>query len=537
VAGAERAERGSVRRLNRAEYNNTLRDLLGVSFRPADDFPADDTSDGFDTIAGALSVSPTLVEKYLLAAERAVAAAAGDPRLWRRLRTPPAQDDVPFVLRGPPPRRNDPVKGLRPDAADGAAALRALEIDRAYAALQAFTDRAYRRPVTHAEMARLMRFVETALLGGESADAGLKLAIQAVLVSPHFLFRVEAHAEGPASDFALAARLSYFLWSSTPDGELYRLAARGELREPRTLVRQVRRMLHDPRSRSLAENFGGQWLQTRALPASAPDPALFPQFDNDLRAAMRQETERFLDFLVRTDRSILELLGADYTFVNERLARHYGLAGVRGERFRRVPLAGTPRGGILTHASVLTATSGPTRTSPVKRGRWVLENILGSAVPPPPPGVDDLRAPAGPALSLRRRLEQHRSRAGCASCHARMDALGCGLENFDAVGAWRDRDGGAAVDASGELPDGQRFAGAAGLRAGLLRRPDRFARCLTEKLLVYALGRPLTAADRPAVDRIVRHAGRNGYRFSSLLVALVRSDLFLQPGHRPGAVP
>jgi hypothetical protein len=537
LPGDDRAARAGIRRLNRGEYNNTIRDLVGVYFRPADDFPADDTGDGFDTIGGVLSVSPTLIEKYLLAAEKVVESAAADPQLWRRLSTPPVGDYIPYVLRGVPPLSNDAVKAPRQEPADGPTASRAAEIDRTYAALRAFADRAYRRPVTHAEMYRLMRFVEAALNGAEEADAGLKLAVKAVLVSPHFLFRIEADPDRPTSDFGLATRLSYFLWSSMPDEELFRLAAGGQLRDARTLVRQVRRMLRDPRSRALAENFGGQWLQTRALAQSAPDPALFSRFDDELRAAMQGETEHFIDFLIREDRSVLEVLTADFTFVNERLARHYGIPGVRGEEFRRVPLAGTPRAGVLTHAGVLTVTSGPTRTSPVKRGKWMLENVLGTPVPSPPPGVDDLKVQGAKALTLRERLEQHRSRVGCASCHARMDPLGYGLENFDAVGAWRDRDGETPIDPSGTLPDGQRFRGVAELRAILTEQPERFARCLTEKLLVYSLGRGLTPADRPAVNRIVRHAGRNGYRFSSLVIALVRSDPFQKRNIRPGGVP
>jgi hypothetical protein len=541
LAGAlsedDRAVRATLRRLNRTEYDNTIRDLVGADFHPAADFPADDTSDGFDTIGGVLSVSPTLIEKYLVAAETVVEAAAADPHLWRRLTSPPAGNSVPFVLRGPPPRRNEAVKGLRPKASDDQAALRAAEIDRTYTALQAFADRAYRRPITHAEMYRLMRFVEAALNEGKKADVGLKLALKAVLVSPHFLFRVEADPDRLTSDFELAVRLSYFLWSSMPDEELFRLAAPGQLRDSRTLVQQVRRMLRDPRSRALAANFGGQWLQTRALARSAPDPALFPQFDKELRTAMQEETERFLDFLIHEDRSVLDLLTADYTFMNERLARHYCIPGVRGEEFRRISLAGTPRAGVLTHASVLTVTSGPTRTSPVRRGKWVLENILGTPVPPPLPGVDNLKSQGGRASTLRERLEEHRSRAECASCHGRMDPLGYALENFNAVGAWRDRDAATPIDPSGTLPDGRQFRGVAHLRALLIEQPERFTRCLTEKLLVYALGRGLTPADRQAVTRIVRHARRNGYRFSSLVIALVQSDPFLKQNSHPGGIP
>jgi hypothetical protein len=537
LSGDGRAAPASIRRLNRSEFNNTIRDLVGVQFRPADDFPADDTDDGFDTIGGVLTVSPTLIEKYLLAAERVVEAAANDPQLWRRLSTPPAEDYIPFVLRGTPPQRNAAVKAQLQAPADELTAFRAAEIDRTYAALQAFADRAYRRPITHAEMHRLMRFVEEALNDGEKADAGLKLALKAVLVSPHFLFRVEGNPDRLTSDFELATRLSYFLWSSLPDEEVFRLAARGQLRDAHTLVQQVRRMLRDPRSRALGENFGGQWLQTRALAQSAPDPALFPQFDNELRTAMQQETEHFIDFLIREDRSVMELLAADYSFVNERLASHYGIPEVRGKEFQQVSLAGTPRAGVLTHASLLTVTSGPTRTSPVKRGKWMLENILGTPVASPPPGVDDLKIQGAAALTLRERLEQHRSRAECASCHARMDPLGYGLENFDAVGAWRDRDGEAPIDPSGALPDGQRFRSFAELRAGLIEQPERFTRCLTEKLLVYALGRRLTPADRLAVNRIVRHAGRNGQRFSSLVIALIRSDPFQKRNNRIGGIP
>jgi hypothetical protein len=531
------APRAVVRRLNRAEYNNTIRELVGVRFLPADDFPADDTGDGFDPMAGVLSVSPTLIEKYLLAAERVVESAANDPELWARLSSPPAEDFIPYVLRGTPPQRGDTIKPQQQVAMDEEAARRAAEIDRAYGALQAFIDRAYRRPVTHAEMYRLMRFVEAALNDGENADDGLKLALKAVLVSPQFLFRTGAHLPRPGDDFELASRLSYFLWSSMPDEELFRLAARGQLRDPRTLVGQVRRMLRDPRSRALAENFGGQWLQTRALAQSAPDPVLFPQFDNDLRRAMQDETERFLDHLIREDRSVLELLTGDYTFVNERLARHYGIPGVQGPEFRRVSLAGTPRAGVLTHASVLTLTSGPTHTSPVKRGKWVMENILGTPVPSPPPGADDLKVRDGGSLTPRERLEQHRARAECAACHARMDPLGYALENFDAVGAWRDHDGGASIDAHGTLPDGWEFRGVAGLRAVLVQQPERFIRCLAQKLLAYALGRALTPADRSAVDRIVRHPSHNGHRVSSLVIALVRGDLFQERAPHSGVTP
>jgi len=528
------AGRVTLRRLNRAEYDNTIRDLVGVSIAPAADFPADDTADGFDTNADVLSISPLLTEKYLSAAETVIAAAASALDVWSRLTHKPAEDFVPFALRGAPPLRADAVKNQRVEAAEPSA--EAAEMARYFDALRAFADRAFRRPCTHAEMARLMRFVETAVANGDGAEAGFKLALTAVLVSPHFLFRVELDPQdGRApdrrlTDFELASRLSYFVWSSLPDDELFRTAASGKLSAPFTLNAQVRRMIRDPKSRALADHFAGQWLQTRALTSAA--------LGSDLRHAMRTETELFFDHIVREDRSALDLLTGEYTFVNDRLARHYGLPGVEGTEFRRVSLAGTGRAGVLTHASVLTVTSGPTGTSPVKRGRWVLENLLGAPPPPPPPGADAL-PDAGPGRPLTRRaqFEQHRARSECASCHTRMDPLGFGLENFDLVGAWRDRDGDAVVDASGVLPDGRSFRGPAELRAVLAAAPTDFARCLTGKLMTYALGRSLRAADRSSVNRIVRHAARNGYRFSSLIIALVRSDPFLMRRVAEGGTP
>jgi hypothetical protein len=534
-----------LRRLNRVEYDNTIRDLTGVSVRLAADFPADDTGDGFDTLGGVLSVSPTLVEKYLAAAERVVDAASRDPALWHRL-TDAGQDDyIPFALRGTPPQRELAVKGVQSAPAEPAEAARTADKDRAYAALRWFADRAYRRPVTHAELTRLMHFVEGAINRGERADVGLKLAFQAVLASPHFLFKVEGDRAGAPgddgnrlNDFELATRLSYFLWSRMPDDELFRLAAAGRLHESRVLVTEVRRMLKDPMSRALAENFAGQWLQTRGLPATTRDPATFPDFDAGLATAMRTETELFFDHVVREDRNVTELLTADYTFVNERLARHYGVPGITGNEFRRISLAGTGRAGLLTQAGVLTVTSGPTRTSPVKRGKWVLENLLGTPALAPPPGVDTLEeTAAGRGTSLRERLKAHRSRSNCAACHDRLDPLGLVLEHYDAVGAWRDRDGDATIDDSGALPDGRTFRGPTELAALLAERPDEFIGCLTRKLMTYGLGRSLGPADRAAVDGVVRHANRNGYRFSSLIIALVRSEPFRSRSTQPEAAP
>jgi Protein of unknown function (DUF1592)/Protein of unknown function (DUF1588)/Protein of unknown function (DUF1585)/Protein of unknown function (DUF1587)/Protein of unknown function (DUF1595) len=544
-AGSERPAQPAVslRRLNRSEYNNTICDLVGVPFRPADDFPPDDTSEGFDTIGATLSLSPTLIEKYLSAAETVIERAASDPSLWQRIASPPLQDFIPYALRGTPPQKADAVKDLLPDRQDDAAAqARSAEIDRAYAALQAFADRAYRRPITHAEINRLMHFVEATLEAGQGVDPGLKQAFQAVLVSSHFLFRIESEESSLApnrgrrlSDFELATRLSYFLWSSMPDEELFKLAALDQLHEPKTLVRQVRRMLQNPRAFALTENFAGQWLQTRALTEVTRDHSLFPSFDEELRDAMRRESELFFDDLVRHDRSVLDLVGGEYAYVNERLARHYGIGMISGPEFRRVSLAGTGRAGVLTQGSLLCVTSGPTATSPVKRGKWILENFLGMSVPPPPPGFDTLARAQSQSMSLRQRLELHRSKSECASCHARMDPLGFGLENFDACGAWRDRDGGVPIDASGTLPNGRSFRGPAELRSLLLEQPDVFLRCFTEKLMVYALGRSLTLTDRAAVDGIVRRAARNDYRFSSLVIALVRSEPFTtkQAGGEP----
>jgi hypothetical protein len=527
------AEGVTVRRLNRAEYNNSIRDLIGLDLRPADDFPADDVGDGFDNNGAVLSLPPILLEKYLAAAERVVDAAFLSEATRRRLLNPPAEDTIPSSYRRITlPEREHVRERLVLSAADLPPPDPAEEDrQRAYLVLRAFADRAYRRPVTHDEVNRLLRFVEEAQRSGDGCEHGIRVAFQAVLCSPQFLFRLESAAagsdDGRVNDFELATRLSYFLWSSTPDEELFTHAARGTLRRGNTLAVQVRRMLRDPKSRALAENFAGQWLQTRGLQEFTPDPAHFPDFDEALRGAMIRETELFFDAVVREDRSVLDFLNADYTFVNERLARHYGLPGVRGDEFRRASLACTPRGGVLTHASVLAVTSNPTRTSPVKRGKWVLENLLGSPPPAPPPGVEELKEPEkAEGTSLRRQLERHRSKPDCAACHAGMDPLGLGLESFDAVGAWRARDGGQPIDDSGALPDGRTFDGPAGLRTVLLERRQAFARCLTEKLLTYAIGRGVRRSDRHAVADVARKLAANEYRFSALVLALVHSRPF-----------
>ena len=397
-----------------------------------------------------------------------------------------------------------------------------------------FARRAYRRPVAAQELDRLAALAQSARKQGASFEHSVKIALQAVLVSPHFLFRGELQPDPDnpnvrrsVDDFALASRLSYFLWSTMPDDRLFALAEQKRVRKD--LAPEVRRMLRDPKSQQFVQNFGGQWLQTRNLDLIAPDAQVFASFDPDLRAAMRIETEIFLASVIAEDRSVLDLLNADYTFVNERLARHYGMAGVHGPEFRKVSLKGTGRAGVLTHAGVLTVTSNPTRTSPVKRGKWVLENLLAQAPPPPPPTVPPLdeTKEAAAGASLRQRMEQHRADPMCSSCHSVMDPIGFSLEHFDGIGAWRHQDGSFPVDASGLLPSGERFDGAEGLTRLLVeKRRDQFVRCLAEKVLTYALGRGLEYYDRCALDRITERVARDKYRFSSLIMAAVESVPF-----------
>ncbi len=531
--------RVTIRRLNRTEYNNTIRDLIGLDLRPADDFPADDVGYGFDNIADVLATPPILVEMELAAAEAVIDAAFRDQAARRRIMTPPV-DAVPLAFRKytPPVRSVTGSKGLRTTVAT-AVDPELVRQQRVYDILRAFVDRAFRRPATHDELTRLLTIVLAAEKDGEDPEAALRLALRAVLASPPFLFRLEQvrdPASAPAGDFDLASRLSYFLWSSLPDDELYQLAARGELRQRANLRAQVRRMLADPRAQALSANFAGQWLQTRRTVEIAPDPTLYPEFDDALRSAMIRETQLFCRSIQEEDRSILDFLDADYTFVNERLARHYGIGGVSGAEFRRVSLAGTPRGGVLTQASILAVTSNPTRTSPVKRGKWILENILGTPPAPPPSGVEALKegGAAGSSGTLRDRMERHRTDPACASCHRQMDPLGFALENFDAVGAWRTVEDGRPIDATGKLPAGRDFRGAEGLRAVLRPRRDAFARCLAEKMLTYALGRGLDRSDRRDVDHIVARLKADGYRFSALVLAVVESRPFLEPAQSGG---
>ena len=648
--------RVTARRLNRVEYNNTIRDLLGVDFHPADDFPADDVGYGFDNIGDVLSLPPMLMEKYLAAAEkivqrvivaetpqpktrhleaeqfdirsgggkpsgevyaffsdgamateldfsatgdyvfriRAFGALAGDeppkmplevddqelrrfdveatsdhPRVYEhrariergrhRLKLgfvndyyspdDPDQNNrdrnlyIDYVeVDGPYNGETPPISevqrrtiGVRPTGDDWSEAARRV--------LRPLARRAFRRPVSDAEVDRFAALVNMAHRQGDSFERGIQLALEAILVSPHFLFRIE-HDPDPLdarrihkiTPHELATRLSYFLWSSTPDDQLLRLADDGMLRVSDVLEAETRRMLADPKAAALVRNLAGQWLQLRNLDRVSPDPKRFPDFDDRLRQAMRRETELFFADIMREDRSVLNLIDADFTYLNERLAGHYGIAGVEGENFRRVKLDDPNRGGVLTQASVLTITSNPTRTSPVKRGKWVLENLLASPIPPPPPGVPKLDegAEAVTAASLRQRMQQHRKNPTCASCHAMMDPLGFGLENFDAVGAWRTQDGKFPIDASGVLPDGRSFSGPAELKKILLARRDDFCRCMSEKMLTYALGRGLEPYDHRTVERITRKLAEHEYRFSSLVIAVVQSDPFqMRRGEEP----
>jgi mono/diheme cytochrome c family protein len=643
--------RVTIRRLNRTEYDNTIRDLVGVDFQPSEDFPSDDVGHGFDNIGDVLTLSPVLMERYLAAAEsimqRAIVPDPPKPpvRHVSARYTEPAGAHVPQTLFRPVTSKgmlhslyqltmdgdytfrvrayakqvgNEPVHiALNADGKElkqfdvtattekdaqvfeaklpllkggrrmgvtflnefkndkeqrtlfveyleltgpadtrppSQARLLACDTTKAKAeqtrlVLARFASKAYRHPATPAEIERLAKLAEGAEARGEKWEAGIQLAMQAVLVSPKFLFRVELDhrpdtAEPhPLDEYQLAARLSYFLWSSMPDDELFDLAGKKALTA--NLDAQVRRMLKDPKADALVENFALQWLQLRRLKTFAPDPKLFPTFDEPLRQAMLRETELFFQAIMREDRSILDLIDADYTYLNERLAHHYGIgdtngtwAGqkpskpggqpIRGEQFVRVSLPGKERGGLLTQASILTVTSNPTRTSPVKRGRWVLEQLLGTPPPPPPPNVPELAETEKAVLSgsLRQRMEQHRVNPNCASCHARMDPIGFAFENYNAVGAFRLKDGDFPIDPAGTLPDGRSFKGPAELKAILKEKKDLVSRCLTEKMLIYALGRGLEYYDRPSLDRITMALARNEYRFSTLVTEIVRSDPF-----------
>jgi hypothetical protein len=400
--------------------------------------------------------------------------------------------------------------------------------------------RAYRRPATEEDIETLMVFYESGRKKGQFDD-GIEMALRRVLASPEFMFRFEREPARPGdiyrlNDLEVASRLSFFLWSSIPDDELLKVATQGRLKDPAVLEQQVRRMLADARSKELVSNFAGQWLYLRNLPSIAPAIEEYADFDDNLRQAFRRETEMLFESVVREDRNIVDLLNADYTFVNERLARHYGIPNVYGSHFRRVSLGtDSPRRGLLGQGSFLLATSLATRTSPVLRGKWILENILGTPPPEPPPNVPALKENTRPSdkspeavesLSVRQRMEQHRTNAACVSCHRMMDPIGFALENFDGIGQWRTRDGAIPIEASGELNDGTKIDGPAGLRHALLNYSEQYMRTVTEKLLTYALGRGVEHYDMPVIRSIVRDAARTDYRFSSLVLGIVKSPPF-----------
>ena len=395
--------------------------------------------------------------------------------------------------------------------------------------------RAYRRPVTDADFQAPLKFYKSAR-AEQGFEAGIEMALSSVLVSPEFLFRVEQDPAGAApntayrvSDLELASRLSFFLWSSIPDDELLQAAVAGRLKTPAVLEQQVRRMLADDRSRALVNNFAEQWLYLRNLASITPDMRLFPDFDDNLRQAFRKETELFFESVMREDRSVLDLIRAKYTFVNERLAKHYGIPNVYGSRFRRIDFGeDSVRGGLLRQGSILTVTSYATRTSPVIRGKWILDNILGVPPPPPPPLVPALKENAGlgKILPMRERMAQHRANPACSGCHQLMDPVGFSLENYDAVGRWRTIEEARPINVSGALPDGAKFEGVSGLERALLSHPEVFAGTFTEKLLTYALGRGVEYYDAPAIRAVVREARAKDFRFSSVIAGIVSSTPF-----------
>ncbi len=484
-------------RLSKHEYNNTIRDLLGIDTHPADEFPPDGGGGGgFDNNSATLFTPPVLVEKYLAVATKLLAA------------TKPERLIV-----------------ARPNAA-------LKKTDAARTNISRFVARAFRRPVEPAQIELLLKLFAQADARGESFDDAVRYSLRGVLVSPDFLFRVEVPRglnAAPISDYELASRLSYFLWASMPDDELFRIAYAGTLRQPAVLEAQVKRMLLDPKARALAENFAGQWLRVDELTTSAqPDAKRFPDYTPALRDAMLAEPIEFFHALLRENGSLLRILDADYTYANEPLAKLYGLDGVTGDAFRRVALKDRNRGGVATMGAVLTLTSYPRRTSPVLRGKWILEQILGTPPPPPPPLVESLPTNDKPkdGMTLRQQLEKHRTKAECAGCHKRMDPLGFGLENFDAIGRWRTEIAGQPLDASGEMVSGEKFTGPAELKAILLKQKDVFARNVTEKMYAYALNRGIESYDVPTVRRSAKALASADYRVNTLVLEIVKSYPF-----------
>jgi hypothetical protein len=438
-------------------------------------------------------------------------------------------------LTGGPPASANQSRNKRIFVAEPSPELSAR--DAAKRIVQHVASLAFRRPTTTEQVDNLLTIFDLAQAQGETFDESIKYTLKAVLVSPAFLYRIEqdrkatlANNAYPLDDYELASRLSYFLWSSMPDEELFEQAKQGKLRDPVALEKQARRMLKDPKARALGETFGEQWLTLRSLETIQPDPKRFPTYTKDLRQAMYEETLLYFENLLREERSILEFIDSDYTFLNEKLATHYGISGVSGPNMRKVQLKDRTRGGVLSMASVLTVTSQPGRTSPVKRGKWVLEQIVGDPPPPPPPAVEPLpeQGASGTAgMSLRQLMERHRQDAVCASCHTKMDAIGFGFENFDAIGRWRTSDNGAALDTAGTLPGGVSFNGPTELKTLFLSRKEEFTRSLTEKMLIFALGRGLIDSDDQIVEQVSQAVAKDQYRFTTLLMKVVTSYPFM----------
>jgi hypothetical protein len=512
----------NTRRLNRMEYNNTLRDLFGVDLHAGDLLPSEGGGgEGFDNAGATLFITPMLLEKYLEASELVLSTVlpAQDSRADK------AQVSHAEAAQLEAVRRQLLVATPGPSKTANAAA-REILID--------FLPRAFRRPVGDSELERYLAIFEKANQQTPSFEQAVKTTLKAVLIAPSFLFLTETppenHGVYQLNHHELAAHLSYFLWASMPDRELTRLAAEEKLHDPGVLAEQVKRMMRDSRSRALADGFAAQWLGIRALGVAVrPDSKVFPEFTEELAAAMREETLRCFDAIVREDSSVLELVDARYTFLNEPLAALYKIDGVKGPEMRRVVLEDPKRGGVLGHASILTVTSYPHRTSPVLRGRWILEELLGADVPPPPPDVPVLRERDRKAKdqSFRKRLEQHRAKAECATCHSRIDPLGFGFEEFDALGRWRNEQAGQPIDSTGKLPTGEEFKGPVELKALLLakRRPE-FLRNLARKMLGYGLARELTRVDLCVVQECVDAMEHGEFRMSRLLEAVVLSYPF-----------
>ena len=500
--------RETIHRLNKTEYNNTVRDLLGVDIRPADDFPSDDVGYGFNNIADVLSLPPLLLEKYVDAAEKIAAAAVRSESLDNQ------KQRIVFTR----PSDNKSV---------------------ARAAREIFArllPRTFRRPANSNEINRYVTLVESAIKQGDTFERGVQAGLQALLVSPYFLFRVETDAkpndpkaQHHLTDFELASRLSYFLWSTMPDDELFHLAEHRKLHETRVLDEQITRMLNDPKADALVDNFASQWLNLGNLDEVKPDAKLFPEFTPELRADMIHETKLFVRTVFREDRSLVDFLDANFTFVNERLARHYGIDDIQGREMRRVSLPQNQRAGVLTHGSILTLTSNPDRTSLVRRGNWIVNNVLGLPLPDPPgniPSLEDGAKESG-VSSLREQLALHRADPSCASCHNTLDPLGFGMENFDAIGRWRQAAEGRPVESEGIMPSGESFSGPVELIKILKERKRKFAELVTRKMLTYALGRGLDIPDSCTVDDIVADLQENNFRFTTLVRGIINSRPFL----------